>query len=111
MSSRNELVRDMALLAVMIVAAIAVLLAGALWFGGVFSWIWLARGMLVAAGLIAALELLFLERVWSTAAVRGGCATWRRRDRTQGCSIALVLGLVAGALVICGAALWWAAAR
>lgn len=108
MPSRSELVRQMLALTIISGIVIVLLIAGALWLTGAFSWVTLARWILIAGAVIAVGELFIMLRVLRVTSVRGSGATWRRADRMQGCTAALIVGLIVLGLFACGGLLdWW----
>lgn len=108
MSSRSELVREMLLLTLGSGIVIVLLIAGALWFTGAFSWLTFARWILIAGAIIIIVEVFIILRVLRVTSVRGSGATWRRADRMQGCAAALIVGLIMLGLLVCGGVLdWW----
>ena len=105
MDARGELVREMVLLALGIGLTIALTVAGVLWLGGLFTWLWYERAILAAALFIVAADVMVLPRILRTSPMRGPLYMWRRTDRTQGCSVALLIGMVALSLMLCSALL------
>ncbi|MBI4670511.1 MAG: hypothetical protein HY741_02425 [Chloroflexi bacterium] len=108
MSNRSELLRQTLLLASGSGIVIALLVAGGLWLSGAFSPVLFARWIVIVGAVIAIVEVMILQRVLCTTTVRGFGATWRRADRMQGCSAALLVGMIVLGLFVCGGLLdWW----
>lgn len=108
MSPHVNWVRDCVLIALGVGAAIFGIVILGLAMGGAFSWVWLARAMLVTAMAAWALEFFVLTRALRVRHVRGPLTAWRRTDSTQGCTLALFGALVATGLLLCGGVMdWW----
>lgn len=88
------------------VTIVAVVVAG-LTLGGMMSPVWLARGILVSALVVGALEVVIVQRAWRVREVYGPLKSWRLTDRTQGCSVALLGALIALGLLACGGIMEW----
>jgi hypothetical protein len=100
--------RDCVLAALGVGLAIVLIVVFGLTMGGMFSWVWLARAMLVTAMITGILEFFVLSRALRVRHVRGPLSSWRRNDPTQGCTVALLGGLIAIGLVLCGGVMdWW----
>jgi hypothetical protein len=108
MVSRNDLVREMVVLATALVSAFALGAAVVLALGGAFTLVWFARALLLGAVFIGGVVFLLLQRAARVTHVQGPLTTWRRAERTQTCSIAVLCALVGLSLFVCGGLLeWW----
>jgi hypothetical protein len=95
------------LLAGFFAGLVVLLLALGLAVTGNFTWIWLARAILVSAVLFCLLELAVIPRVVRVNQVRGPLGSYRLTDRTQGCTLALLGACLAVGLLFCGAVFDW----
>lgn len=102
MSPRLRLVFDLVLIACLVGGVIVLGISGVLVVGGAFSWVWLARLILVAAIVALVVEVVVLQRSMRVNHVRGPLGTWRLTDRTQGCTFALLGGVLVVGLLLCG---------
>lgn len=102
MSPRLKLVFDLVLIALIVGGIIVLGLGGALMVSGAFSLVWLARLILISAVLVLAIEVVVLQRSTRVNHVRGPLGTWRLTDRTQGCTFALLGGVLVAGLFLCG---------
>jgi hypothetical protein len=57
---------------------------------------------LTAAVLALVLEVIVVQRSLRVSHVRGPLGTWRIADRTQGCTVALLGGVLVVGLLVCG---------
>ncbi|MCC7164315.1 MAG: hypothetical protein IT331_17600 [Anaerolineae bacterium] len=102
MSPRLKLVFDLLLMALVLGGLIVLGISGTLLVSGTFSWVWLARLVVVAALLALAIEAVVLRRSLRVTHVRGPLGSWRMNDRTQGCTLALLGGVLVAGLMVCG---------
>ncbi len=108
MSPRMFLLRELFLLAIGVAGVIVLSVASALTLGGMFSWVWFARAILICALVFSALEFLVIQRALRVTHQRGVLSMWRVNDRAQGCTVALVGALIAASLLLCGGLMeWW----
>lgn len=105
MSPRLRLVFDLVLIACLVGGVIVLGISGALMVSGTFSWVWLARLILTAAVVALVVEVVVLQRSMRVNHVRGPLGTWRQTDRTQGCTFALLGGVLVIGLLLCGSIL------
>jgi len=109
MSSREQILKDLALYATGLGLITAALAGGVLWLGGAFSFAWLARTILAIAVVFALLELVVLVRTISAGHIHTPHTSWRRVDKLPGYSMALLLGLLIVELLFCGVLFGWVA--
>ncbi len=102
MDSRNVVMGEFLLVALGIASLIALGVALVLRVSGVFSWMSYAHAILVIGVLTLLFEIVVLQRVLRRKPIVGALTKWRRIDRTREYSLALLLGLLAGALLACG---------
>ncbi len=107
MSPRLKLVRDLVVFSGAFAVIVVLLLALGLAVVGNFTMIWLARSILVTAVALFALDLVYINQAARVRQVRGPLGSYRLKDRTQGCTIALLGGVLAVALLLCGAVMDW----
>lgn len=105
MSPRLRLVFDLVLIAGTCAAAIILIIGGALMVSGTFTWVWLARLILIVAVLALVVEVIVVQQSLRVNHVRGPLGTYRLTDRTQGCTFALLGGVLVTGLLVCGGVL------
>lgn len=107
MSSRSLALRDLLFLAAGIGGMIVLLLAGALTLGGAFSWLWFARALMLSGLILCIIEVVLLGRLRHVNHVRGPLTSWRRQDRMQGCSLAMLGAVIIVGMLACGGLMDW----
>jgi hypothetical protein len=107
-----DLVRELLFLAVGVSALIVVIAAVVLTVSGVFSLPLFARTIFLLGFVAVPVDLFIHARALRVSQVRGPFTTWHMTDRTQGCGVAMLGGLVALGLLACGGLLeLWLGAR
>lgn len=107
MPLQMNLLRQLFLLTSGIGIAIAAVVVGGLAIGGAFSWSGFAHIILILALVVGVLEVVIVHRALRVTHVRGPLASWRFNEHTQGCSVALVVALIALGLLTCGGIVEW----
>lgn len=102
MSTRSEFLRDAFLLAGGIGIFIGLGVGAGLWLGSAFSLLLFARLLLMTGLLLAPLEFFVLRRTFRPHTLAVTTTGMWRADRTQGCTLALLIGLVLLGLLTCG---------
>lgn len=108
MSPRWILLRDLCLCALGIGVGIVLLVAFVLLLGGLFSWMWLARGVFMTALVMCLVEGIIFQHARRVTLLPGPLTAWHRNDPMQGCSFAILGAVVALGLLVCGGLMeWW----
>ena len=102
MNSQKVIVGELLMIALSIGALIAGLVGLLMWAEGAFTLLWYGRAIFGFGLIVLLAGLLILPRILRTSPVRGPLTTWRRADKMPACSFALLLGLVAAGLLLCG---------